>query len=142
MRACASPALAMGITAELSFSSGAADRFDFAADLWPTRLDFAARFFLAAGNRRAIAFFVRPTRAFARRTKRFALPAFWIGFWRLPFALECVAKSCADEESPALRFALPLNDVHRSSTRADENLESSWSCSRKSTICFCKLTTS
>jgi hypothetical protein len=96
----------MGITAESPFSSGAAGRFDFAANLWPTRLDFAGRFFLAAGNRRAIAFFVRPTRGFARRTKRFALPAFWIGFWRLPFALECVAKSCADEESPALRFAL------------------------------------
>jgi hypothetical protein len=97
----------MGITAELPLISGAAGRFDFAADLWPTRLDFASRFFLAAGNRRAIALFVRPKRRFARRTKRFALPAFWTGFWRLPFALECVAKSCADEESPALRFALP-----------------------------------
>ena len=91
----------------MSFSSGAADRFDFAADLWPTRLDFAARFFLAAGNRRTVAFFFRPRRGLARRTKRFALPALWTGFWRLPFALECVAKSCADEESPALRFGLP-----------------------------------
>ena len=97
----------MRITVELLFISGAAGRFDFAADLWLTRLDFASRFFLAASNRRAIAFCVRPRRGFARRTKRFALPAFWIGFWRLPFALECVAKSCADEDSPALRFALP-----------------------------------